>query len=165
MSDTAIHAEPLVGRVRTALNQSDSSIHDPEAAKKLGFRGAAVGGNNHLDLFAPLLVETYGQQWFERGPLSVYFQNVVMSRETVQAVVERPSPAGAQTRIHARRADDPAPTSAPGRAETAPASAGDPPPSPTPARPGAPRLDRPTSSRPGSGGSACRAGRTCRAGH
>ena len=108
MSDTTINAEPLVGKVRTALNQSDSSIHDPEAARKLGFRGAAVGGNNHLDLFAPLLVEAYGREWFERGALSVYFQNVVVSGETVQAVVERPAPAGAQTRIHARRADDPA---------------------------------------------------------
>ncbi len=45
-------ADALVGPVRTALNQSDSSIHDPAEAKKLGFRGAAVGGNNHLDLFA-----------------------------------------------------------------------------------------------------------------
>ena len=108
MSDAAVHAEPLVGQVRTALNQSDSSIHDPEAAKKLGFRGAAVGGNNHLDLFAPLLVETYGQEWFERGALSLYFLNVVVSGETVQAVVERPSPADAQIRVHARRADDPA---------------------------------------------------------
>ena len=108
MSDIAVHNQPLVGPVRTALNQSDSSIHDPEAAKKLGFRGAAVGGNNHLDLFAPLLVEAYGQRWFEHGSLSLYFQNVVVSGETVQAVAEPPSPAGAQTRIHARRADDPA---------------------------------------------------------
>ena len=107
MSEAAVLAEPLLGRVRTALNQSDSSIHDPEAAKKLGFRGAAVGGNNHLDLFAPLLVETYGREWFEHGALSVYFQNVVVSGETVQAVVERPATAGAQARVHARRADDP----------------------------------------------------------
>jgi hypothetical protein len=106
MSDAATLAGPLLGKVRTALNQSDSSIHDPEAARKLGFRGAAVGGNNHLDLFAPLLVEAYGPEWFERGALSLYFLNVVVSGETVQAVVERPSPAGAQTRIHARRADD-----------------------------------------------------------
>ncbi len=107
MADAATLDGPLVGQVRTALNQSDSSIHDPEEAKKLGFRGAAVGGNNHLDLFAPLLVEAYGQQWFERGAVSLYFLNVAVSGETVQAVVERPSPAGAQTRIHARRADEP----------------------------------------------------------
>jgi hypothetical protein len=102
-----LETKALVGPTRTALNQSDSSIHDPEAAKKLGFRGAAVGGNNHLDLFAPLLVETYGREWFERGSMSVYFLNVVVSGEPVQAVVERPASPGAQTRIHARRADDP----------------------------------------------------------
>jgi hypothetical protein len=107
MSVATDEAPALVGPVRTALNQSDSSIHDPESAKKLGFRGAAVGGNNHLDLFAPLLVETYGREWFERGALSVYFLNVVVSGEPVQAVVERPASPGAQTRIHARRADDP----------------------------------------------------------
>ena len=106
MPDAATLAGPLVGPVRTALNQSDSSIHDPEAARKLGFRGAAVGGNNHLDLFAPLMVEAYGREWFERGALSLYFLNVAVSGETVQAVAQRPSPAGAQIRVHARRADD-----------------------------------------------------------
>ena len=60
----------LVGPARIALNHSGASIHDPEEAKRLGFRGSAVGGNLHLDIFAPLLVETYGQAWFERGALS-----------------------------------------------------------------------------------------------
>ena len=48
-------ADLLVGPTRIAKNVSDSSIHDPAEAQKLGFRGAAVGGNVHLDLFAPLL--------------------------------------------------------------------------------------------------------------
>lgn len=99
-------ADLLVGPTRIAKNVSDSSIHDPAEAKKLGFRGAAVGGNVHLDLFAPLLVEAYGQQWFERGALSLYFLNIVVSGETVQAVVEKPRTPGAQTMIFARRADD-----------------------------------------------------------
>ena len=102
----ADQAGAIVGEARTALNQSDSSIHDPAEAKKLGFRGAAVGGNNHLDLFAPLLVKAYGQEWFERGSMSVYFQNVIVSGEQVQAVVEKPRTPGAQTMIFARRADD-----------------------------------------------------------
>lgn len=96
----------LIGPARTALNHSDASIHDPEQARKLGFRGSAVGGNLHLDLFAPLLVDTYGKEWFETGALSVYFHNIVISGEPVQAVVERPPSKGAQTRIFARRADD-----------------------------------------------------------
>ena len=57
-------AEALVGPARIALNHSTSSIHDAEHAKRLGFRGSAVGGNLHLDLFAPLLVQTFGQEWF-----------------------------------------------------------------------------------------------------
>ena len=100
-------ADALVGPPRVALNNSDSSIHDPEHARRLGFRGSAVGGNLHLDLFAPLLVQTYGQAWFETGALSLYFLNIVVSGEPVQAVVERPPAPGAQTRIFARRADDP----------------------------------------------------------
>ncbi len=107
MSLAAAAADPLVGPPRVALNHSDSSIHDPEHAKRLGFRGSAVGGNLHLDLFAPLLVETYGQAWFETGALSLYLLNIVVSGEPVQAVVERPPAPGAQTRIFARRADDP----------------------------------------------------------
>lgn len=96
----------LVGEARVALNHSESSIHDPEMAKKLGFRGSAVGGNLHLDLFAPLLVKTYGREWFERGALSLYFLNIVVSGEPVQAVVDTPPSPASQTRIHARRADD-----------------------------------------------------------
>jgi len=99
-------ADLLVGPTRIAKNVSDSSIHDPAEAQKLGFRGAAVGGNVHLDLFAPLLVQAYGQQWFERGALSLYFLNIVVSGESVQAAVERPRTPGAQTMIFARRADD-----------------------------------------------------------
>jgi len=100
-------AEVLIGPARTLKNLSDSSIHDPENAKKLGFRGAAVGANAHLDLFAPPLVDVYGQAWFERGALSLYFLNVVVSGEQAQAVVERPAAPGAQVNILERRADDP----------------------------------------------------------
>lgn len=97
----------LVGPARIACNPSAASIHDRERAKALGFRGAAVGGNLHLDIFAPLLVEAYGPQWFERGALSLYFLNIVISGERVQAVVERPATPSAQTRVHARSPDAP----------------------------------------------------------
>jgi hypothetical protein len=97
----------LIGPARALRNLSDSSIHDPEKARKLGFRGAAVGANAHLDLFAPPLVEVYGKEWFERGALSLYFLNVVVSGEEAQAVVERPASPGAQVNVLERRADDP----------------------------------------------------------
>jgi hypothetical protein len=100
-------AQTLIGPARIALNHSNASIHDADHAKRLGFRGSAVAGSLHLDIFAPLLIESYGQSWFQNGALSVYFQNIVVSGELVQAVVERPSTPGAQTRVYARRADQP----------------------------------------------------------
>jgi hypothetical protein len=100
-------AAPRIGPARTALNHSNASIHDGAEAARLGFRGSAVGGNLHLDIFAPLLVETYGAEWFERGALSLYFLNIVVSGEPVQAVVEGPPAPGAQTAIYAQRADQP----------------------------------------------------------
>ena len=95
-----------VGAPRVALNHSDVSIHDPEEAKRLGFRGSAVGGSIHLDMFAPLLLEAYGPDWFRRGALSLYFLNVVVSGEQVEAMAEAPRAPGAQIRLAARRADD-----------------------------------------------------------
>jgi hypothetical protein len=107
MTVTDAPAERLIGPARIALNHSHSSIHDPAEARRLGFRGSAVAGSLHLDLFAPLLVRAYGPEWFEKGALSLYFQNIVVSGESVQAVVEPPPAPGAQTRVFARRADAP----------------------------------------------------------
>lgn len=106
----------LIGKPVIALNESDSSIHDPARAKALGFRGSAVAGTFHLDCFAPLMLEAYGEDWWRRGGISLYFQNIVVSGEPVEAVVKRPSSPGALTHVHARRADDPSITVASGTA-------------------------------------------------
>lgn len=106
----------LIGAPVIARNESEISIHDPERAKALGFRGSAVAGTFHLDCFAPLMLEAYGADWWRRGGISLYFQNIVISGEPVQAVVQRPASPGAMTRIHARRADDTSITVAEGTA-------------------------------------------------
>lgn len=97
----------LMGDPVIARNESDISIHDPERARALGFRGSAVAGIFHLDCFAPLLLDAYGPDWWRRGGLSLYFQNIVISGEPVRAYLERPRQPGAMTGIQARRADDP----------------------------------------------------------
>jgi hypothetical protein len=97
----------IVGKTVIAKNESNESIHDPARAKALGFRGSAVAGIFHLDCFAPVLLEAYGEDWWRHGGLSLYFQNIVISGEPVQAVMETPASAGAMTRVFARRADDP----------------------------------------------------------
>lgn len=97
----------VVGPPQILKNQAQSSIHDPVEAQKLGFRGPAVGANVHLDLFVPPLTEVYGNCWLEKGALSLYFLNVVVSGEQARGVVERPSHDGAQVNIREERADDP----------------------------------------------------------
>lgn len=76
----------------TARNWSadagEGSIHDDATAAKLGFRGGTVAGSIHMDQYAALLVELYGQRWFERGALSLYFLNATVDGETVTAVAD-----------------------------------------------------------------------------
>ena len=50
-------ADVIMGSPRVALNESDVSIHDGDAALRLGFRGSAVAGVVHLDCFVPPLLE------------------------------------------------------------------------------------------------------------
>ena len=87
----------LVGPLRSSVNNSANvkgSIHDDATASKLGFRGGTVAGSIHMELFPPLLLEAFGQRWFERGTLSMYFLNATTDREPVRAFLRQP-PAGA----------------------------------------------------------------------
>lgn len=69
------------------------TIHSDEMAKKVGFRGGAVVGLYHLDLFPPLLLKAFGQRWFEQGSLSIYYTYALTDGEQLRAVVATP-PAG-----------------------------------------------------------------------
>jgi len=71
------------------------SIHDDATASKLGFRGGTVAGSIHLELFPPLILRAFGNRWFERGTVSMYFLNATTDREAVRAFVKQP-PAGAR---------------------------------------------------------------------
>ena len=75
-----------------------------------------MGGSVHFDVFAPLLVRIFGDAWFERGTLSLYFLNAVVHGEPVQAVAKYPVGAAKQIQVSVRRADDPAITAGAGTA-------------------------------------------------
>ncbi|HNO66645.1 MAG TPA: hypothetical protein PKK39_09885, partial [Tepidiformaceae bacterium] len=62
-------------------------IHDDEAAKRLGFRGAWVSGRVHLSTFAPVLVEAFGPAWFEHGSISMDFRSATIDQEDVRAIL------------------------------------------------------------------------------
>ena len=83
----------LVGALRHSVNQAQGirdSIHNDAVASKLGFRGGTVAGSIHLELFPPLLLEAFGDRWFERGTLSINFRNPTTDREAVRASIAQP---------------------------------------------------------------------------
>lgn len=82
-----------------------TSIHDDSMAEKLGFKAGPIEGPTHFSQFAPLLVELWGQAWFERGCFSAHFQNMVVEGEQVRAFVERPAPGATRVRCWAEKAD------------------------------------------------------------
>lgn len=82
-----------------------TSIHDDSMAEKLGFRAGPIEGPTHFSQFVPLLVEVFGQAWFERGCFSSHFQNMVVEGEQVRAFVERPSAGSNRVRCWAEKAD------------------------------------------------------------
>ena len=86
----ASYAGP-VRHPRNLYSGSAGSIHDDATATRLGFRGGTVAGSVHLDQFPPLLVQAFGDRWFETGGLSMYFRNATTDGEPVQAFVAAPA--------------------------------------------------------------------------
>jgi len=87
----------LTGPVRRPVNVSrdaQGSIHDDKTAQTLGFRGGTVAGNIHMEQFVPVMRARFGDDWSQRGGLSLYFLNATTDGEPVQAsigpVVEDP---------------------------------------------------------------------------
>jgi hypothetical protein len=84
----------------------DLNIHENETAQRLGFRGGTIPGSIHMDQFVPLLVEAFGQAWFETGSLSLGFRSATVDREEVVALVASPaSRSDVQVEAHMERPD------------------------------------------------------------
>ncbi|ARU04586.1 hypothetical protein CCO03_07785 [Comamonas serinivorans] len=81
------------------------SIHDDATAENLGLRAGPIEGPTHFSQFDPLLVQVFGQQWFETGCISAHYQTMVVEGESVRAFVEQPTPGATFVRIHAEKAD------------------------------------------------------------
>ena len=90
-----------VRRPTNAARSQRGSIHDDDTATKLGFRGGTVAGSIHMDQFPPLLLEAFGNTWFERGSLSLYFTNATTDGEPVQAFVDQPAPGSSAAQVKA----------------------------------------------------------------
>ncbi len=79
-----------------------TSIHDDSVAKSVGMRGGTIPGTIHLSLFAPLMLEMFGQRWFEKGSLSVYYTYATTHLEEVRAVVKLPPDDSKDVQVEAR---------------------------------------------------------------
>jgi hypothetical protein len=68
-----------------------TSIHDDDVAKSVGMRGGTIQGTIHLSMFAPLAQKIFGDRWFERGTVSMYYTFATVDKEEVRAIIELPS--------------------------------------------------------------------------
>lgn len=94
----------ISGPLRRSINNSRNakgSIHDDATASKLGFRGGTVAGSIHNELFPPLLLQAFGQRWFETGTLSMYYMNATTDREAVRAFLKQPQAGVADAQVEA----------------------------------------------------------------
>jgi len=78
------------------------SIHDETVAKTMGIRGGAVTGTNHLDVLVPVLLQAFGQCWFEQGSMSIFYTYMTTDREEVRAVVSVPPEGAEDAQVDAR---------------------------------------------------------------
>jgi hypothetical protein len=86
-----IFAGPLRAPVNMLIEQEyggHKSIHDDAEAERLGFRAGPIEGPTHFSQFDPLLVNLWGQAWFERGCISCHYKNMVVEGEKVRAYVK-----------------------------------------------------------------------------
>ncbi|MFX1477361.1 MAG: hypothetical protein ACFFCI_04445 [Promethearchaeota archaeon] len=67
---------------------STTSIHDDTVAKSVGMRGGTIQGTIHLSMFAPLAQRIFGDRWFEKGTVSMYYTFATIDKEEVRAIIE-----------------------------------------------------------------------------
>lgn len=96
----------IIGPWRKPTNRQGqgTNIHNDDDARALGFRGGLVAGSIHMEMFVPLLLEAFGDAWFETGNLSMYFKFATLHNEEVRALVGVPENGG-QVEVHGERPD------------------------------------------------------------
>ena len=96
---------PLWAARNWSADAGAGSIHDDATAAELGFRGGTVAGDVHMNQFPPVLVGIFGNEWFERGNLSLAFKNATVDLERVQVFAEPLTPGQRQTKTWMERED------------------------------------------------------------
>ena len=103
MSD--VTTGPMWAARNWSIDAGEGSIHDDATASKLGFRGGTVAGDVHMNQFPPVLIQLFGNEWFERGHLSLDFKNATVDLEKVQVFAESPEAGEHQINVWMERED------------------------------------------------------------
>lgn len=84
-------SETITGPWRRPTNTSadeKGGIHDDDTAQDLGFQGGTIAGSIHMEQFPPLLVSHFGEDWWKRGGMSLYFKAATVDHEPVCCKLE-----------------------------------------------------------------------------
>ncbi len=90
---------PIWAARNLSHNVGVGSVHNDATASDLGFRGGPVRADNHMNQFIPVILEIFGQAWFERGHLSLDFKSATLELEEVQVHAQQPEPDSHQTNV------------------------------------------------------------------
>jgi hypothetical protein len=91
--DIEIKNNCIYGGWREPINQwqdEPGSIHKDSVAHKVGLRGGTIPGTIHLNLYPPLFLKIFGNKWFEKGSISLYYTYATVHLEKVRAVIKLP---------------------------------------------------------------------------
>ena len=102
---TEVVSGPLWAARNWSADEGAGSIHDDATAEKLGFRGGTVAGDIHMNQFPPVLLQIFGNEWFERGNLSLNFKNATVDKEQVQVFAEQRTPGNDSIKVWMERED------------------------------------------------------------
>ena len=91
--ENGVHVGPLRAP-QNEMRRTEGNIHSDVDARRLGFRGGLVAGSIHMEQFAPVLVRAFGERWFQRGSISLYFLQPTVHGEDVRCFLGVP-PEGA----------------------------------------------------------------------
>ncbi|XOV82388.1 MAG: hypothetical protein ACFHXK_16175 [bacterium] len=89
----------ITGPWRRPTNTSadeKGGIHDDDTAQVLGFQGGTIAGSIHMEQFPPLLVDHFGDAWWETGGMSLYFKTATIDHEPVCGKLTPKGPATAR---------------------------------------------------------------------
>ena len=102
---TEVITGPIWAARNWSADEGEGSIHDDATAAKLGLVWWHRSWGYSYESIPPVLVKIFGNEWFERGNLSLNFKNATVDLEKVQVFVEQPASGAASTKVWMERED------------------------------------------------------------